>query len=146
MDVNDTNQGILTTLRVHDLPVSRIQQYEANIRTPKTAQLEEFAKALGVPLEYFTDFSLDTYHSVMFALFELEETFNLKVENVNGKHMLCFDDKQLSHYISSWAKEQENSRLSQDTLNAYNEWKIRFPKKMMDETGELIKKARELNN
>lgn len=109
-----------------DLPIARIQQYETNFRHPKISQLQAISKALDVPIEYFTEFSLETYNSIMFALFELEDTFNLRIENINGKPMFIFDDKQLSMYLSAWAKEKENSSLSIDTLNAYDKWKMTF--------------------
>ncbi len=138
--LNNWTQAQLATIA--DLPLARIQQYETNFRHPKTAQLEAISNALGVSTEYFNEFSLETYHSIMFALFELEETFGLKLENINGKNVFSFDDKQLSYYISAWAKQKENSKISQDTLNAYNEWKITFPRKLIDETSTLIDENR----
>ena len=130
---------------ISGLPLARIQQYETNFRHPKQPQLEAIAKALGVSIEYFNEFSLETCHSIMFALFELEDTFNLKIEKLNGKCVLSFDDKQLSHYLSMWEKEKEKSRLSQETLNSYNEWKITFPQKIIEETTKMIDNARNDN-
>lgn len=141
--LNKWTQAQLAT--IVDLPVSRIQQYEANIRNPKETQLITFANALGVSTEYFTDFSLETCHSIMFALFELEDTFKLQLEKVGDRYTFSFDDYVLRSYIAEWGKEREKSKLSQETLEKYNEWKMKFPEGIIVETTEKLDNIRKKN-
>ena len=128
---------------ISNLPIARIQQYEIGFRNPRQEQLEAIASALGVSMEYFTDFQLDTCHSIMFALFELEDTFGLKLEKIEDKYVFSFDDTVLKSYISEWGKEKEFSKLSRETFEKYAEWKMKFPKPLMSDTTDRINKARE---
>lgn len=129
--------------QVMSLPVSRIQQYEANIRNPKPSQLEEFAKALGVSIEYLKDHSLISYNDVKHALLELEDTFKMTITNDNGKCFLQFDDRELTDFFKQWNAKKEGSNQSSQTLKEYEKWKITYPEEYLDESAEKLHKIRD---
>lgn len=59
----------------------RIRQYEANIRTPKESMLDDFAKALDVPIEFLRDRKLDSEYDVLAVLEEIKICFGVEIIN-----------------------------------------------------------------
>ena len=120
----------LTQVQLADLvslPVARIQQYEANIRNPKFTQLEKFATALDVTVEYLVNHNLDTYDDVKHALLELEDTFGLKISEINGNCILQFNDMELTQFLEEWLNAKKGSNSSTQTLKDYEIWKVTYP-------------------
>lgn len=129
-----------------DLPVSRIQQYEANIRNPKPSQTEAFARALGVSIEFLTNHNIDTYNDIAHTFLELEDTFGLSINESNGEYILQFKDKELSHFLTQWIKAKNGSNNSSQTLKDYELWKATYPLSVADEWHEKIQaKTKELS-
>lgn len=117
-----------------NLPAFRIGQYETDVRKPKENQLIEIAKALGVPIEFFKDRSIDTITDVMHALFELDKLFGIEINTNDSRCSISFDNSTLNGFIEEWAKAKENSILSTKTKSDYEEWKITFPNSIVDDT------------
>lgn len=124
------------------LPVARIQQYEANIRNPKFTQLEDFAKVLGVSTEYLTNHNLDTYNDVKHTLLELEDTFGLKISEINGNCILQFNDTELTQFLKEWQNAKKGSNSSAQTLKEYEFWKATYPLQKIDEMAEKLRTKR----
>ena len=124
---------------IMDLPVSRIQQYEANIRSPKPSQAEIFAERLGVNVEFLSNHNIDTYNDVAHTLLELEETFGLSIEEQNGEHILKFKDRELTEFLKNWYTAKIKSNTSSQTLKNYELWKATYPLSVADEWHEKIK-------
>lgn len=122
------------------LPVSRIQQYEANIRNPKPAQLEEFAKALGVSFEYLKNHNLDSYNDIKHVLLELEDTFGLNITQHDGSYVLEFKDMELSDFLNQWYNAKNDSNKSTQTLKDYELWKITYPEEFLKQSKEKLNK------
>lgn len=131
---------------IMDLPVSRIQQYEANIRSPKPSQAEIFAERLGVSIEFLSNHNIDTYNDVSHTLLELEETFGLSVDEANGEYILKFKDRELSEFLKHWHTAKTKANSSAQTLKNYELWKATYPLPVADEWHEKIKeKTKELS-
>lgn len=62
------------------LTADRIQKYENGARKPKAELLKRIASALGVSTLALVDPTTTNYVGAMFAMFELENTFNMKIE------------------------------------------------------------------
>lgn len=122
------------------LPVSRIQQYEANIRNPKPAQLEEFAKALGVSFEYLRNHNLDSYNDIKHVLLELEDTFGLIVTMHDDSYVLEFKDMELSDFLKQWYNAKNNSNRNTQTIKEYEIWKATYPESYLKESEEKLSK------
>lgn len=139
----------------------RIRQYETNHRTPKDSQLQVIARALGIPIDFFCDFNLDTPNKLMQMLFELELTKGLTLQQIddnNGdpaKYALVFEDHEMNRMLGHWYRKIEkmkslkqsdiNDETKETIENDYLEWKIRYPESMLDETAnELRIKQNEL--
>ena len=88
------------------LDQNRIQQYENGWRKPKPDLLKKFAAALGVHPMALLDPVADSYAGVMFALFQMEENFGLKVLKKDGAYYLRFRDENLDKHLEKWYEKQ----------------------------------------
>ena len=62
------------------LNADRVQKYENGARKPKAEMLQRIAAALGVSLQALEDPNTTSYIGAMYAFFEMEECFNMKIE------------------------------------------------------------------
>lgn len=127
---------------IMSLPISRIQQYEANVRNPKASQVEEFAKVLNVTTEYLTNHSADTYNDIKHILLELEDTFGLKIDRINGNCVLQFNDREMSQFLNNWYNEKQNSKANSDTIKQYELWKATYPLSDLDSMASKLRAKR----
>lgn len=109
------------------LPLATIKQYESNRRTPKEFQLTQIANALGVSYEYLSDHNIESYNDVKHALLELEDTFGLKISEINGNCVLQFNDMELTQFLEEWLNAKKGSNSSTQTLKDYEIWKVTYP-------------------
>lgn len=128
-----------------ELPVSRIQQYESNVRNPKDSQLEEFAKALGVSFEYLKNHNLDSYNDIKHVLLELEDTFGLNITQNNDSYVIEFNDMELSDFLKQWYNAKANSKKSTQTLKDYELWKATYPESFLKESKEKLNKSKNID-
>ncbi len=75
---------------------SATRNYELGNRTPSPKHLEVITSALGVSVFAISEPSLNSELSVMHALFELEESYNLKVVEEHGIYYLQAAPKKRS--------------------------------------------------
>ena len=136
----------------------RIRQYETNIRTPKYSQLLVIAKALGVPMEFFSENSLDSTNEIMHILFELEHTRGITIQQISEeqgrltKYALTFDDRELNNKIGNWYDRIERMKLELNDHTSgktkesierdYMAWKVRYPQDMLDEMDSKLRAKR----
>ena len=145
------------------LNANRIQQYENGIRKPKMALLKQIAAALGVETAALADPDTTTYIGMMYALFEMERLFGLKLKEENGKIYLYFQYdgqpgqtlsgiNQVNANLRAWINRQQErdsaleiaaSPTEKDKINhEYRLWEWNFPKSLADETEKELKKKR----
>ena len=81
------------------LSFDRISSYESGARNPKEKQLEEFSKALSIPMEYFTDHKIESVEDAFMIFFELEELYGLSIDLVKTSDSTD-DSPQLTYALS----------------------------------------------
>jgi transcriptional regulator with XRE-family HTH domain len=57
-----------------------IKKYEYGIRNPKSDQLLKIANALGISINIFMDFDIETVSDVLSLLFKLDDQIDMKFE------------------------------------------------------------------
>ena len=109
-----------------------IRNYELGNRYPNAKQLEKIAGALGISPLAIADPDFDTYHGLMHALFQLEDLYGLKPQNLGGKTVLAFDAKPASSIANSlrlWFDELESLQKGKTTQEEYDLWRYSYPRK-----------------
>ena len=114
----------------------RIRQYELGNRTPKTDMIQQMAKALDCNYRSIEESSLYAAEDVMFALFELDEHYDMPLyevedkENKGEKHIsVGFNYSLMDDFLSEWMKKKEELASGKITREEYFEWKIKWPHK-----------------
>lgn len=139
------------------LNADRIQKYENGVRKPKKDMLKRIAGALGVSTLALADPNTTSYIGAMYAFFEMEDHFNMKVEEApDGRSpRLCLSvdfRESLYQYMKEWLKaytvmqaelQTAGSQDEKDTiLKAYHDWKWNFPQGIVDRTSKEMQKLR----
>ena len=114
----------------------RIRQYEIGNRTPKDDMIQELAKALDCNYRSISEPSLYAAEDVMYALFELDEHYNMAFYEVTDsedsaeKHIAVgFDYSLLDDFLNTWKKKKEDLADGRISKEDYFEWKINWPHK-----------------
>ena len=139
------------------LNADRIQKYENGARKPKDDMLKSIAAALEVSTLALVDPNTTSYIGAMYAFFELEEHFNMKIEKTPADKSpgLClsvnFSDG-MYRYMEEWYKTytamqaEMQTAASQDEketiLKSYHDWEWNFPQGIMDRTSKEMQKIR----
>jgi transcriptional regulator with XRE-family HTH domain len=139
------------------LTADRIQKYENGARKPKADLLKKIAGALGVSTLALVDPTTTNYIGAMFAMFELESTFNMKIEKSGEDEKpamrLTVDFRDhLYEYMKEWYEvySQIQSELEvassdeekAEIMKSYHIWQWTFPQGMVDKTEKAMMKAR----
>lgn len=139
------------------LNADRVQKYENGARKPKPDMLIRIASALEVSTLALTDPVTTNYIGAMFAMFELENTFNMKIGKTPDDQPpgLCisvdFKD-EIYKYMEEWYKaySQMQSELEiassdeerKEITDSYHNWEWTFPQGIVDRTEKDLQKAR----
>ena len=136
-----------------ELNADRIQKYENGARRPKLELTKKIANALGVDALALTDPIIPNDISVMYALFEMEEVYDLKIHD-DGRISISFGNGitgAINSNLREWYKriEERDVALSnaeddterEDIMLEYNMWKWTFPKPLADQTDKFLRKA-----
>ncbi|HWT76868.1 MAG TPA: helix-turn-helix transcriptional regulator [Mobilitalea sp.] len=112
----------------------RIRQYEIGNRTPKDDMVQAMSKALDCNYRSIYEPTLYAAEDVMYTLFELDEHYNLLLqeiddnENKGEKHLaVSFNYSLLDDFLSEWMKKKEELASGSITKEEYFEWKINWP-------------------
>ena len=140
-----------------DLNANRVQQYENGARTPKYDLIKSFARALGVSPMALIDPDIDTYIGLMYALFEMEDEYGLRLKEIDGQIYLYFDEgistsssRQVNHNLRIWLEEQKAtvSKIENASCEAeadlikcdYRLWKWSFPEGVTSRSSKELRK------
>lgn len=117
----------------------RVQKYENGARKPSPEQIHDFAAGLGANSKALVDPIVSDPVGAMFALFEMELLYGLKIDQQDGKIVLLFDDgvsERLNGYLREWervfssymdAYEHASSEAEAQMITAsYEKWKYTF--------------------
>ena len=147
------------------LTADRVQKYENGIRKPKPELIQEFATALGVNRKALEDPVVSDPIGALFALFEMEMLYNLKVERLPDNNAILTFGHGVSPELDAFLAEWENAykhfnekinlasseREARDIANSYTKWKYSISRESVGEMSkqshrELLKKQIELLN
>lgn len=126
------------------LNANRIQQYENGARNPKFELCKQIAKALEVETSALLDPQISSYIGAMFAFFEMETLYDLRLKEVDGQMCICFGESQNDINVSTMNKNlkmwhDRRKQMEEDILNAtseeekkkiiheYHMWEWNFP-------------------
>ena len=126
------------------LNANRIQQYENGARNPKIELCKKIAAALGVETSALLDPQVANYIGAMYAFFEMETLYDLRLKEIDGQIYISFGESQLDPRVSTmnenlkqWherrLKMEEailNAKTEKDKLkiiHEYHMWEWNFP-------------------
>ena len=114
-----------------------IKKYEYGIRNPKPDQLLKIANALGISINIFMDFDIETVSDVLSLLFKLDDQIDMKFEADKDDEgnfkpatvKLSFKNKKLCTYMKALeirenmlkAKDDYSEEEYADSLQHINE-------------------------
>lgn len=111
----------------------RITQYESNKKKPKKDVIENLAFGLDVSEMAIDILDIETHFGAIFTLFQLERSFGLKIDEMDGEPILRFgrllphERNALYEYMQNWAEIAKELRDDNITEEQYEEWKYKFP-------------------
>lgn len=129
------------------LNANRIQQYENGARNPKFELCKQIAEALEVEASALLDPQVASYIGAMYAFFEMETLYDLRLKEVDGQMCICFGESQNDIHVSTMNKNlkawyDRRKQMEEDILNAaseeekkkiiheYHMWEWNFPHSM----------------
>lgn len=111
----------------------RISQYESGKRNPTEESLAQMAATLHVDSRAISPHDHDNYIGLMYTLFDLEDTYGLHIDQIDGELVLRMD-KHHPSYVNifdmflEWYEVWKRNQTSDDPV-AYTEWKLNYPPK-----------------
>ena len=139
------------------LTADRIQKYENGARKPKKDLLKNIAAALGVSTLALVDPNTTSRIGAMYALFELENRFNMKIEKTPedkppGMCLTVDFRDSMYEYMKEWYEvysairtEMESASSEEEKkeiIKVYHNWEWTFPKGLVDKTSKEMRKRR----
>ncbi len=126
------------------LNANRVQQYENGARNPKFDLCKKFAEALEVEANALLDPQVASYIGAMYAFFEMETLYDLRLKEIDGQIYLSFGESQLDPKVSTMNKNltawyKRRKKRDEDLFNAeteeekkgiihdYHMWEWNFP-------------------
>lgn len=111
----------------------RIAQYESEKRIPKDDMINKLASILGVSAAAIKVPEIDTYIGVIHTLFTLEDTFGIKITNINGELCMTLDKtsptySSMFEMLYAWQQEYEKFQSGEITKDEYDQWRYTYPK------------------
>ena len=110
----------------------RVAQYETGSRTPKEDVVKAMADVLNVSPRAIADPDWNTYIGLMYMLFDLEETYGIRVDQIDGEICLRMDRfrkdyVEIYDMILKWYEARKAGQADFDAGAAYEEWKLHYP-------------------
>ena len=116
-----------------------IRKYELGSRNPKPDQLLKIANALGVSINVFTDFDIETASDVLTLLFKMDDQIDMEIDgdkDEDGNLIPETINKRLAKFAKT-KKWQENLLSSKDAFPSEEAFQQEVAQ--MNETCEQIK-------
>ena len=103
-----------------------IKKYEYGIRNPKPDQLLKISNALGISINIFMDFDIETVSDVLSLLFKMDEQIDMKFEAEKDEEgnfkpstvKMSFKNNMINKKICTYMKALE---IRENLMNAKNE-------------------------
>lgn len=92
-----------------------IRKYEAGDRNPKPEQLLKISKALGISINIFMDFDIETISDVLSLVFKMDEQLDVSFtgeKNERGEYdpnsiALKFNNPAINKRLATWARTRD---------------------------------------
>lgn len=112
----------------------RISQYESGKRNPTEDSLVQMAAAMNCSPNAIGPHDHDTYIGLMYTLFDLEDTYGIHIDQIDGELVLRMDKHHpdylaLFDHLLEWYEVWKRDQTDDDPA-AYTEWKITYPPKI----------------
>lgn len=110
----------------------RIAQYESGIRKPKDDLIAQMAAVLHVNPHAISSVDYGTYIGLMYTFFDLEDTYGLHVDDIDGELCIRLDKhhsdylrllEMLEEWYDAWKQDHDDS----SSLDEYTDWKLNYP-------------------
>ena len=104
-----------------------IRKYEAGDRNPKPDQLLKIANALGLSINLFMDFDIETVSDVLSLIFKMDEQVDMEFLGKKNKEgiynpdsiTIKFNNPAINRKLATWARTKD---LVQKTVDARDEF------------------------
>lgn len=104
-----------------------IRKYEAGDRNPKPDQLLKIANALGISINIFMDFDIETVSDVLSLVFKMDESVDLEFigdKDENGEYdpktiSIKFNNYTINKKLATWARAKD---LVQKVIDSKDEF------------------------
>jgi transcriptional regulator with XRE-family HTH domain len=124
--------------------LSTIKKYENGSRNPKPDQLLKIAEAIGVSINMFLDFEINTVSDVISLVMKLDDQTDMTIQAQTDKDdniipntiTFAFSDENINDAIASYLRLKENTEKDsahtgnsitvEDTIQSYEEMKNRL--------------------
>ena len=124
-----------------------IRKYEAGDRNPKPDQLLKIADALGISINIFMDFDIETVSDVLSLIFKMDEQLDVEFtgkKNKKGEYApdsiaLKFNNPLINDSLAKWARTRD---FVQQTVDAREEFKTE--EEYQNEVADMQEKADEI--
>ena len=124
-----------------------IRKYEAGDRNPKPEQLLKIANALGISINIFMDFDIETVSDVLSLIFKMDEQLDIEFtgkKNKKGEYdpdsiALKFNNPAINDRLAKWARTRD---LVQKTVDARDEFETE--EEYQNEVTDMREKADEV--
>ena len=123
------------------LSADRIQKYENGARKPKSDLLKKIARALDVETIALTDPVVSNYLGAMYALFEMEERYGIRIKEQDKRIVLYYLDEWMREckYIDSKLAAATSDEEKEEINKEYIVWKRTFPRAIIERTEEHLR-------
>jgi transcriptional regulator with XRE-family HTH domain len=115
----------------------RIDQYEAEKRSPKDDVLKKISKALSIDFLSLATPAPESLAGVMYTLFELDEYgYNLQlvktgyeddINDTRPRTAISLGGSSINGFLEEWAIRKRELAEKKITIEEYTEWKLNFP-------------------
>lgn len=110
-----------------DMNEVTIRKYEAGDRNPKPDQLLKIANALGVSINLFMDFDIETVSDVLSLIFKMDEQVDLEFQGkknskgvIDSKTLtLRFNHPQINERLAKWAQAKAALQKTIDSRHEF---------------------------
>lgn len=124
-----------------------IRKYEAGDRNPKLDQLLKIADALGISINIFMDFDIETVSDVLSLIFKMDEQLDIEFtgkKNKKGEYApdsisLKFNNPAINDRLAKWVRTRD---LVQKTVDARDEFETE--EDYRNEVADIREKADEI--
>lgn len=124
-----------------------IRKYEAGDRNPKPDQLLKIANALGISINLFMDFDIETVSDVLSLIFKMDEQVDVEFQgkkNSKGEYdpktlSIKFNNPAINRKLATWARTKD---LVQKNIDSKDEFENNETYK--EEIDDINRKADEI--